>query len=157
MGRAVRITSLNPKFNGSHFGLPPSSIHRMTGWVAISRVLWRMRTAPIVGENERSKGEGKGKEEGRKGEREIGSEALAETEKNCQTLRPGNEPGTPENAADALPLSERQVTLPASLFEILSALPPLQNIGIIQCPQLTNPLRPGPVTSPMCFAHGQKE
>ena len=23
---AVRITSLNPKFNGSHFGLPPSSI-----------------------------------------------------------------------------------------------------------------------------------
>ena len=45
---AVRITSLNPKFNGSHFGLPPSSIHRMTGWVAISRVLWRMRTAPIT-------------------------------------------------------------------------------------------------------------
>ena len=36
---AVRITSLNPKFNGSHFGLPPSSIHRMTGWVAISRIL----------------------------------------------------------------------------------------------------------------------
>ena len=44
---AVRITSLNPKFNGSHFGLPPSSIHRMTGWVAFSRILWRMRTAPI--------------------------------------------------------------------------------------------------------------
>ena len=31
---AVRITSLNSKFNVSHFGLPPSSIHRMTGWVA---------------------------------------------------------------------------------------------------------------------------
>ena len=44
---AVRITSLNPKFNGSHFGLPPSAIHRMTGWVAFSRILWRMRTAPI--------------------------------------------------------------------------------------------------------------
>ena len=44
---AVRITSLNPKFNGSHFGLPPSGIQRMTGWVAISRILWRMRTAPI--------------------------------------------------------------------------------------------------------------
>ena len=44
---AVRITSLNPKFNGCHFGLPPSSsIHRMTGWVANSRILWRMRTAP---------------------------------------------------------------------------------------------------------------
>ena len=30
---AVRITSLNPKFNGSHFGLPPSTIHRMTYWL----------------------------------------------------------------------------------------------------------------------------
>ena len=30
----VRFTSWYPKFNGSHFGLPPSSIHRMdwTGW-----------------------------------------------------------------------------------------------------------------------------
>ena len=45
---AVRITSLNPKFNRSHFGLPPSGIHRMTGWVANSRILWRMRTAPIT-------------------------------------------------------------------------------------------------------------
>ena len=27
----VRITSRYPKFNGSHFGLPPSEIHRMTG------------------------------------------------------------------------------------------------------------------------------
>ena len=36
---AVRITSLNPKFNGSHFDLPPSSIHRMTGDVANSRIL----------------------------------------------------------------------------------------------------------------------
>ena len=44
---AVRITSLNPKFNGSHFGLPPSSIQRLTGWVANSRIVWRMRTAPI--------------------------------------------------------------------------------------------------------------
>ena len=44
----VRITSLNPKFNWRQFGLPPSSIHRMTGWVAISRLLWRMRTAPIL-------------------------------------------------------------------------------------------------------------
>ena len=28
---AVRITSWYPHFNGSHFGSPPSSIHRMTG------------------------------------------------------------------------------------------------------------------------------
>ena len=27
----VRITSWRPNFNGSHFGLPPSEIHRMTG------------------------------------------------------------------------------------------------------------------------------
>ena len=45
--QVVHITSSNPKFNGSHFGLPPSCIHKMTGWVANSRVLWRMRTAPI--------------------------------------------------------------------------------------------------------------
>ena len=49
---AVRITQLNPKFNKSHFCLrmPPSSIHRMTGWLAISRLLWRMRTAPMEGD-----------------------------------------------------------------------------------------------------------
>ena len=28
---AVHITSWYPKFNGSHFRLPPSSIHKMTG------------------------------------------------------------------------------------------------------------------------------
>ena len=44
---AVRITSLSPKFNGSHFVVPHRSIHRKTGWVAISRIQWRMRTAPI--------------------------------------------------------------------------------------------------------------
>ena len=44
---AVRITSLNPKLKRSHFGLPPSSIQSLTGWVAISRLPWRMRTAPI--------------------------------------------------------------------------------------------------------------
>ena len=45
--------------------------------------------------NERSQGEGKGKEEEGKEEmeREIGSEALAETEKS-QTPEPGIEPGT---------------------------------------------------------------
>ena len=45
-GRAIRITSLNSKINGSHVSLPPSSVHRMTGWVAISRILQRMYTAP---------------------------------------------------------------------------------------------------------------
>ena len=28
-----------PKLNGSHFGLQPSSIYRMAGWVAISCAL----------------------------------------------------------------------------------------------------------------------
>ena len=35
------------KFSGSHFGLPPSPSHRMTGWVAISRELWHIRTGPL--------------------------------------------------------------------------------------------------------------
>ena len=34
--------------NGSHCGLPPSSTHRKIGWVAISRIPWCMRTAPVV-------------------------------------------------------------------------------------------------------------
>ena len=42
----LRITSLNPKFIGSHFCLPLSFIQRKTGWVAISRILWRTRMAP---------------------------------------------------------------------------------------------------------------
>ena len=47
--RAVRTTSLSTNFNGSHLNLLPSSIHGMTGWVAIYCILWRMRTAPIHG------------------------------------------------------------------------------------------------------------
>ena len=43
--------------------------------------------------------EGRGKE---KGEKEMGSEALAETER-VANARPGIEPGTPATAADALP------------------------------------------------------
>ena len=34
-------------FNGSHFGLSPSNIHKMTDWVEVFRVLWRKRTGPI--------------------------------------------------------------------------------------------------------------
>ena len=63
--------------------------------------------------NERSQGEGKGKEEERKEERErdIGSEALEETEKIANAPA-GNRtwdlgPRTPANATDALPLSHR--------------------------------------------------
>ena len=36
------------EFNGSHFGLPPSSIHAVTGWMAILCEPWDMRTSPIV-------------------------------------------------------------------------------------------------------------
>ena len=44
----MRIMSWYPKFNGSHFGLPPSCIYGMTGLVAISCELWRIRTGPII-------------------------------------------------------------------------------------------------------------
>ena len=36
----VRITSWYPEFNGSHFGLPPSSIHTMTGLGG--KMVWTM-------------------------------------------------------------------------------------------------------------------
>ena len=36
----VRITSWYPNFNGSHFGLPPSEIHRMTGLPP--NIVWTM-------------------------------------------------------------------------------------------------------------------
>ena len=36
----VRITSWCPNFNGSHFGLPPSEIHRMTGLPP--KIVWTM-------------------------------------------------------------------------------------------------------------------
>ena len=36
----VRITSWYPNFNGSHFGLPPSEIHRMTGLPP--KIAWTM-------------------------------------------------------------------------------------------------------------------
>ena len=36
----VRITSWYPNFNGSHFGLPPSEIHRMTGLPL--KIVWTM-------------------------------------------------------------------------------------------------------------------
>ena len=56
--------------------------------------------------NERSKGDGKGKEEeGKekgKGKLEV---RLWQKRKKSQTPQPGIEPGTPANAADALPLS----------------------------------------------------
>ena len=40
---AVRITSLYPNFNGSHFGLPPGSIHKMTGLGG--KMVWTMTQA----------------------------------------------------------------------------------------------------------------
>ena len=44
---AVRIPSLYPKFNGSHFGLPSSSIDKMTGLGSKMCEQWRMRTGLI--------------------------------------------------------------------------------------------------------------
>ena len=99
-----------------------------------------------------------GNEKGRgKGEREIGSEALVEMEEiaNAPALNRTRDPSKRGWCSTIEP--PRQATSPASLFEIVSALPPLHNIGIIQCPQLTNPLRSGdPSQSPLCITHGLK-
>ena len=43
MGR-VHVTSWYPNFSGSHFGLPPSEIHRMTGLPP--KIVWTMTYSP---------------------------------------------------------------------------------------------------------------
>ena len=110
-------------------------------------------------ERKRKGKEEEGKEKGKgEREREIGSEALAETEKiaNAPAGKRTRDPSKRGWCSTIEP--PRQAISPASLFEILSALPPLHNIGIIQCPQLTNPLRSGnPSRSPLCITHGLKE
>ena len=48
---AVRNTLLYPKFNGSHFGLPPSSsCIKWLDWVAQWCERWRMRSGPFKGQ-----------------------------------------------------------------------------------------------------------
>ena len=76
----------------------------MKGINAKSEILKRKRKVEGRGRGKERKRKRK-KEEG-KGGKEIGSEALAERKKS-QTPQPGIEPGTPANAADALPLSHR--------------------------------------------------
>ena len=80
----------------------------------------------------------KGKEKG-KGKLEV---KLWQKRKTSQTPQPGIEPGTPANAADALPLSrDTRHHQPVCLKFDPLCLHFRHNIGIIQCPQLTNPLR----------------
>ena len=45
---AMRFTSWYRKFNGSHFVLPPSSIHKITHWVAKWCEPWGIWAGPIV-------------------------------------------------------------------------------------------------------------
>ena len=100
----------------------------------------------LKGEEEEGKGRGRERKRKGKGEREIGSEALAETEKIANAPA-GNRTRDPSKRGWCSTIEPpRQATSPASLFEILSVLPPLHNIGIIQCPQ-TKPASLGePVT-----------
>ena len=73
----------------------------------------KMRRVEILSANERSKGEeeerkGRGRERKRKGKGEGKLEVkLWQKRKKSQTPQPVIEPGTPANAADALPLSHR--------------------------------------------------
>ena len=80
---------------------------------------------------------GRGKGKGRGIERDIGNEVLAEREKIANAPA-GNGAQDPSNCGRCSTIEPpRQATSPSSSLEILSALPPLHNIGIIQCPQLT--------------------
>ena len=89
-----------------------------------------MRRVRFKSANERSKGEVKeGKRRGRerkrkgKGEREIASEALAETEKMANAPA-GNRTRDPRKRGWCSTIEPpRQATSPASLFKILSVLP----------------------------------
>ena len=76
------------------------------------------------------RGRGKGEEDG-KGKREIGSEALAETEKIAKAPA-GNqiEPGTQANAPDALPLSHRDKRHHQPVWNSICALPPLHSFVV---------------------------
>ena len=116
-------------------------------WKSTLTVLMRKRKVEGRGRGKERKRMRK-KERKRKGkrEREIGSEALAETEKIANTPA-GNRTRDPSKRGWCSTIKPpRQATSPASLFEILSVLPPLHNIGIIQCPQ-TKPASLGePVT-----------
>ena len=106
----------------------------------------------------RRRRKGKGIWRERRSEREIGSEALAETEKIANAPAGNRTPDPSKRGWCSTIEPPRQATSPASLFEILSVLPPLHNIGIIQCPQLTNLLRSGdPSRSSLCITHWLKE
>ena len=101
----------------------------------------------------------KGKKKGKgEREREIGSEALAKTEKIANTPAEKRTRDPSKRGWSSTIQPPRQATSQASLFQILSALPPLHNIGIIQCSQLTNPLRSvNTARSALCITHGLKE
>ena len=102
-----------------------------------------MRRVRFISVSERSKGEGK-VEEGKE-ERKLEVKLWAETDKKKIANAPArNRTRDPSKRGRCSTIEPpRQATSPVSLFKILSALPPLHNIGISQCPQLTNPLRSG--------------
>ena len=95
----------------------------------------------------------KGKEKG-KGKLEV---KRLQKRKKSQTPQLGIKPETQASVADALLLSHRDKRhhQPVCLkFYLLC----LHFAGIIQYPQLTNPLRSGdPSRSPLCITHGRNE
>ena len=104
--------------------------------------------------NERSEGEGMGK----------GNWKWSFGRNGKNRKRPSREsnPGPQQTRLMLYHWATETSDITASLFEILifilSVLPPLHNIGIIQCPQLTNLLRSGnPSRSPLCITQGLKE
>ena len=114
-----------------------------------STCLWGKCKECILSTSKRSKGKEKGKLEVN----------LWQKRKKSQRTQSGIEPGTPANATDSVPLSHRDKRYHQPVcFTILSALCPLHNIGIVQCPQLTNPFHSGdPSRSLLCIAHDLKE
>ena len=108
-------------------------------------------------ERKRKGKEEEGKEKG-KGKLEV---KLWQKRKKSQTPQPGIEPGTPANAADALPLSHRDKQYHQPCMEFVWNF--IRSASTSQhrhlpMPTADNPLRSGdPSWSPLCITHGLKE
>ena len=98
-------------------------------------------------ERKRKGKEEEGKERGRERGKEKSEVMLWQKRKKIANAPAGNLTRDPCECGWCSTIEPpRQATSPASLFEILSVLPPLHNIGIIQCPQTKPASLGGPVT-----------
>ena len=120
--------------------------------------LFELTFPETINDKPKVKGRRKGERRGRNGEterkKEIESEALAGTEKNHRRPSRESNSGPRKTRLMLNNWATEKSDITSQFIENLSALPPPHHIGIIQCPQLTNPLHSGdPPRSPLCVTH----